>query len=104
MPRIKSRLSEWKSRNLSFDGRLIILKYVLSSLHVYVFPSSKLPRVSSFLLNLFYFFLGGCEDHRKIGWIGWESICKNKEFGGFGVRQIKDFNSSARQMVLVVFS
>ena len=34
MTRIKARLSEWKSRNLSFGNRLILLKYVKSSLSV----------------------------------------------------------------------
>jgi hypothetical protein len=33
--RLNSRLSERKSRNLSYGGRLIFLKSVLSSLHVY---------------------------------------------------------------------
>ncbi|MCI47364.1 cysteine-rich receptor-like protein kinase, partial [Trifolium medium] len=35
LARIKNRLSGWKSRFLSFGGRLILLKSVLTSLHVY---------------------------------------------------------------------
>ncbi|KEH29491.1 transmembrane protein, putative [Medicago truncatula] len=41
--RLKSRLSNWKSRNLSFGGRLILLKYVLSSLPIYVISFFKAP-------------------------------------------------------------
>jgi hypothetical protein len=33
--RIKSRMSGWKSRHLSFGGRLVLLKSVLISLPVY---------------------------------------------------------------------
>jgi len=69
--RLKSRLSGWKSKNLSLGGRLVLLKSVLSSLPTIFFPSSKLPQVSFPLLNLFLivFFWGGCEEVRKISWI-----------------------------------
>ncbi|GAU48973.1 hypothetical protein TSUD_245640 [Trifolium subterraneum] len=36
LTRLKSRLSRWKSRFLSFGGRLVLLKSVLTSLPVYV--------------------------------------------------------------------
>jgi len=41
--RIKSRLSSWKCRNLSLDGRLVLLKYVLSYLPVYFLSFFKAP-------------------------------------------------------------
>jgi len=43
--RLKYRLSEWKSRNLSHGDRLILLKYVLSSLPLYTLSFSELPQV-----------------------------------------------------------
>jgi len=54
--RIKSRLSNWKSRNLSFGGRLILLKPVLSSLPVYALsffraPSCIISSIESILLK-----------------------------------------------------
>jgi len=53
--RIKSRLSDWKSRNLSFGGRLILLKSVMSSLHVYALsffsPSGIISAIGSILLK-----------------------------------------------------
>ena len=38
------------------------------------------------------FFWGGCEDHRKIFWIDWETICLDKAVGGLGVRKLWEFN------------
>jgi len=28
----------------------------------------------------------------KISWIAWSSICLRKEYGGLGVRQLREFN------------
>jgi hypothetical protein len=41
--RIVARLSSWNNRFLSFGGRLILLKYVLSSLPVYFLSFFKAP-------------------------------------------------------------
>jgi len=43
MNRIKSRLSGWNSRFLSFGGRLILLKSVMTSLPVYALSFFKAP-------------------------------------------------------------
>ncbi|MCI06294.1 cysteine-rich receptor-like protein kinase, partial [Trifolium medium] len=43
LTRIRTRLSGWKSRFLSFGGRLILLKSVLTSLPVYALSFFKAP-------------------------------------------------------------
>jgi len=57
---IHSRLWNWKSKLLSFGGRLILLKSVLSSLPVYFLSFFKAPTgiISSLNLYLILFFLG----------------------------------------------
>ncbi|XP_024632905.1 uncharacterized protein [Medicago truncatula] len=65
--RIKSRLSGWNNRFLSFGGRLILLKSVLTSLPVYAFSFFKAPS-------------------------GWNTVCSKMEHGGLGVRKLKEFN------------
>jgi len=89
MSTIKTRLSKWQSRFLSFEGRLILLKSVLTSLPVYVLSFFKaLSSIISSIETLFKdFFLGGSEDNRKISWIAWSSVCLGKEYGGLGVRE-----------------
>ena len=59
--RIRTRLSGWKSKHLSFRGRLVLLKFVLSSLPVYTLSFFKDPLgiVSSIESILNCFFLGG---------------------------------------------
>jgi len=65
--RIKSPLSSWKSIHLSFGGRLVLLKYVLTSLHVYGLSFFKAPSgiISSIESLLIRFFL--CVGVRIIG-------------------------------------
>jgi len=59
---IKSRLSSWNSKHLSLGGRLVLLKYVMSSLLVYALSFFKAPSgiVSSIesILNCFFFWGG----------------------------------------------
>jgi hypothetical protein len=91
---IKTRLTRWQSRFLSFGGRLVLLKSVLTSLPVYALSFFKAPSgIISLIESLFNkFFWGGSEDNRKISWVAWGSICSQKECGGLGVRQLKEFN------------
>jgi len=58
--RIKLRLSGWKSRHLSFGGRLVLLKSILSSMPVYALSFFKAPSgiISSIESILNCFFLG----------------------------------------------
>ena len=59
--RIKSRLSGWQSWFLSFGGRLILLKSVLTALPVYALSFFKAPSgiISSIESLLIKFFSGG---------------------------------------------
>ncbi|CAJ2669290.1 unnamed protein product [Trifolium pratense] len=94
LDRLKNRLSGWRSRFLSIGGRLVLLKSVLTSLPVYALSFFKAPSgiISSIESILIKFFWGGSEDHRKVSWINWNSICLRKEYGGLGVRQLREFN------------
>jgi hypothetical protein len=49
---IKSRLMGWQSRFLSFGGRLVLIKSVLTSLPVYALSFFKAP--SGLRYNLFH--------------------------------------------------
>jgi len=62
MHTIKSKLPSWKSRFLSYGGRLTLLKSVLTSLTVYALSFFKaLSGIISSIESLFnfFFFLGG---------------------------------------------
>ncbi|GAU36456.1 hypothetical protein TSUD_166220 [Trifolium subterraneum] len=93
---IHIRLMSWKSRFLSFGGRLVLLKSVLTSLPVYALSFFKAPSgiISSIEFILNNFFWGESEDRRKISWIRWRDVCQREEYGGVGVRQMREFNTA----------
>jgi len=70
---ITSRLSNWKSKFLSFGSRLILLKYVMSSLPVYFLSFFKAPTGIISSIESF-------------------TVCLSKEEGGLGVRRLREFN------------
>ena len=93
---IKSRLSSFNSRFLSFGGHLVLLKSVLTSLLVYALSFFK--ALSDIISSLDSIFTkknsGGCEDHGKLSWVSWTTICSRRELGGLGVRRLREFNVS----------
>ena len=93
---IVARLSSWNNKFLSFGGRLVLLKFVLSSLPVYFLSFFKAPAgIISSIESIFKrFFCEGSEDHRKIAWTNWDFVCVLKEEGGLGVRRLGEFNMS----------
>jgi len=69
--RIKSRLSGWSSKHLSFGGRLILLKVVMSSLPAYVLSFFKAPTgIVSSIESLFncFFWEGVLTTGKFLGW------------------------------------
>jgi hypothetical protein len=58
--RITARLSSWNNKFLSFGGRLVLLKYVLSSLPVYFLSFFKAPTsIISSIESIFFLKIGG---------------------------------------------
>nr|GEW58016.1 cysteine-rich receptor-like protein kinase [Tanacetum cinerariifolium] len=75
------RLSKWKSKSLSFGGRLTLIKPVLGSLGVYYFSSFKAPKKVICKLESIRrkFFWGGGVDENKISWIAWDKVISPRD-------------------------
>jgi hypothetical protein len=96
LDKITAKLSSWNNKFLSFGGRLVLLKSVLSSLPVYFLSFFKAPTcIISSIESIFKnFFWGGCEVSKKIAWVKWDSVCLPVNNGGLGVRRLGEFNLS----------
>ncbi|XVF65903.1 hypothetical protein PTKIN_Ptkin09bG0288100 [Pterospermum kingtungense] len=85
--KVERRLAGWKSKVLSIGGRLTLIKSVLSCFPVYFMSIFSMPamvkeRLEKIQRRLLW---GEDGDKRKIHWIGWDEVCKSKEYGGLGM-------------------
>ncbi|GJY58925.1 hypothetical protein Tco_0458817 [Tanacetum coccineum] len=89
-----NRLTLWKSKTLSYGGRLTLLKSVLGALGVYYFLLFKVPKsVITYLEKLRRnFFWGGTLDCNKLSWIVWNKVCSSSSVGGHGIGSLQAFN------------
>ena len=74
LKRIKIRLGRWKDRFLSLDGRVCLIKSILSSipllyLSMYKFPSAELKKIEKIRRR---FLWGWGSEGRKISWVLWK--------------------------------
>ncbi|GKC15546.1 hypothetical protein Tco_1012328 [Tanacetum coccineum] len=95
--RFSEKLSSWKAKNVSYGGRLTLVKSVLGSLPLYYFSLFRAPlKVINVLEGIRrQFFLGGAHgDSRKISWIAWDKVLSSSEFGGLNIGSLKALNWS----------
>ncbi|KAJ9560558.1 hypothetical protein OSB04_005718 [Centaurea solstitialis] len=92
--KFKSRLSLWKAKNVSAGGRLCLIKSVLGGLGNYFFSLYKAPnKVLNSLESIRRkFFWGEVNHSRKINWVAWEKVLRDKKSGGLGIGSLKALN------------
>lgn len=78
---VRLKLSSWRIGQLSFRERITPINSMLSSLPLYFFSFYKAPKkVIHEITKLPRQFLwGGDEEHKKIAWVKWDSICLPKD-------------------------
>jgi len=94
--KIRKKLSVWKGRNLSFAGRVFLIKFVTNVIPLFFLSFFKAPvGVCKEITKLQRKFLWGWgAEGRKIVWTSWENIFKAKEEGDLGIRSIDLFNKA----------
>lgn len=96
LQKFRSRLASWKGRNLSIGGRVTLINSVLSSLPLYFFSFYKAPKVViREMIKIQRDFLWGVkEDARGMYWVAWDKVCREKNEGGLGIKNLENFNIS----------
>ena len=90
------KLQGWKEKLLSQAGMEVLIKAVIEAIPTYTMSCFKLPKGLikdlEVLTRKFWWGYGG--DSRKVHWVNWKKLCKAKELGGMGFKEIEKFNDA----------
>ena len=78
------RIKHWAHKLLSLGGRLVMIRVVMSSMHVYWMALAPIPiSIMVRLMKLIFDFLwGSSEDKNKYHLVDWKLLSKPKDLGG----------------------
>jgi hypothetical protein len=94
--RIRSKLNSWGNKHISFGGRLVLINSVLNSIPIFYMSLMKMPvQVRKKVVRIQHDFLwGGVNGNKKLSWVKWKVVCREKKKGGLGVRNLEVVNTS----------
>jgi hypothetical protein len=94
--KMRKKLSSWKSNNLSFAGRVTLAQFSLSCIAGYVMQTTNIPASICEEAEKICrdFIWGSTNQHRKCHLVSWEKICRPKEEGGLGFRNLRILNQA----------
>ncbi|XP_074283335.1 uncharacterized protein LOC141607886 [Silene latifolia] len=95
--RMLKRIRGWNSRKISYAGRLILVKVVLSTIHTYwsqifVLPMGVIDRIQALCKN---FLWDGEDKYSKAPLVALNVVCKGKHQGGLGIIDSRVWNIAA---------
>jgi hypothetical protein len=93
---LRKRLFSWRNKHISLGGRIVMINAVLNSIPIFFLSFMKLPnKVWKKIVRIQREFLwGGVKGGKKISWIKWSVVCRERSKGGLGVRDVRLVNIS----------
>ncbi|KAL9667021.1 hypothetical protein QQ045_001366 [Rhodiola kirilowii] len=90
-----SKITSWSAKCLSYAGRLVLIKHVLSAIGSYwmrvlIFPKAVIMKIISICRN--FLWPGRSEGRRSL--VSWKDVCRPKELGGLGVKDLNLHNKA----------
>jgi len=92
--KLKARLSVLKGRFLSMAGRICLTNSVISAIPLYYLSLFRVPEsVCNSIISIQRRFLWEWgKVNKPIAWVRWKDVCRPREEGGLGIRDIRMFN------------
>ncbi|KAL9661586.1 hypothetical protein QQ045_026410 [Rhodiola kirilowii] len=90
-----SKIKSWSAKCLSYAGRLVLIKHVLSTIGSYwmrvlIFPKAVIRKIAPICKN--FLWSGKSEGRRSL--VSWKDVCRPKEVGGLGVKDLSVYNKA----------
>ncbi|XP_021993278.1 uncharacterized protein LOC110890014 [Helianthus annuus] len=94
--RIAKKLLDWKTKFLSFAGRLQLVNSVLAAMYsywaaVFCLPASIIKSIERIMKDFLWSHGSSGSKRAKVAW---KDICLPKSEGGLGIRKVSDVNKS----------
>ncbi|XP_012849427.1 PREDICTED: caffeic acid 3-O-methyltransferase-like [Erythranthe guttata] len=88
-----ARIKSWNAKQFSKAGKEILIKAVLQAIPSYVMscfllPQGLLVEIEAAIRRFWW----GNQNGKPMAWIVWNKLCKPKEAGGIGFRDLRSFN------------
>ncbi|GAU38652.1 hypothetical protein TSUD_276920 [Trifolium subterraneum] len=93
---LRKRLNSWRNKYISLGGQIVMINAVLNAIPIFYLSFLKMPKkVWRKVVRIQREFLwGGVRGGKKVSWVRWSVVCKEKDKGGLGVRDIRLVNIS----------
>lgn len=99
--KIRNALEGWKSKLLSFGGRITLIQSVLSSYPIYTLASAVVPKsILQRMERMMAQFLWDVKGENRTQWVSWRSVCKPMEDGGLGIRGLAQIQAGLHAKLL----
>lgn len=91
MKKLEARIGYWKDKWLTKAGKSTKIISVLSAIPTYPLSCLSLPKTHFHKIeaNLRNFLWNNCEESKKLALIKWDNICRPKECGGLGIKNLQ---------------
>lgn len=93
---IKTKFSSWSVKTLSFSGRLLLIKMVISGIttfwcSAFILPKACIERINSLCGQ---FLWKGSLEGNSTARVSWETVVLTKRQGGLGVKDLRTWNKA----------
>lgn len=93
---IKKRLSSWSVKSLSFSGRLLLIKTVISGITIFwcsafILPKACIKRINS--LCSVFLWKGNIESNNNAR-VAWDRVTLTKAQGSLGIKNLHTWNKA----------
>ncbi|KAJ9555639.1 hypothetical protein OSB04_010253 [Centaurea solstitialis] len=92
--KFRSKLTVWKAKTFSIGGRCCLCKSILGALGTYMFSLYKAPKKVLNILEGYRsrFLWGDTSENKKIHWMAWDKVLRDKHCGGLGIGSLRALN------------